>query len=147
MITVFGGKLYDLYAKSWLAHTGKYVTSGEITYSECAPQNARAMQYLESDPEGNYSTLLTYVYTVDNKRFVNNYLTSELSKATVKEKFKKGAKIDVFYSPRLPSYSFIEKAPSRNEIFKRFFFKKFISPIVFLNLASCIFWYLFLAAN
>lgn len=147
LVILFGSRLYDLYAKSWLAHTGKHVTIGKITYSECTPQNARALQYLESDPEGIYTTLITYVYTINNKRFVNSYLTNELDRATVKEKYKKGANIEVYYSPRLPSYSFIQKAPSRADIFKHLLFKKFISPLVFLNLASCIFWYLFLAAQ
>jgi hypothetical protein len=147
LFALLGARLYDLYARSWLAHTGSYHTIGTIQYSECAPQNGRAMQFLETAPEGNYTTLLSYQYTIDNKQFNSTYLSYDLNKKTVQQRFYKGAQVQVYYSPKLPRYSFIEKAPSRRQILKSILFPQFVSPLVFLNLASCIFWTLFLAGT
>ena len=62
---LFGLKSYDVYAKTWLAHTGEYFAEGTITYSEffVSPKRTLDIQYPNQG-------IISYSYSIDNKFYV-----------------------------------------------------------------------------
>jgi hypothetical protein len=134
---VFGAKSYDVFAKLWLAHTGKYQVEGKITYSEFMQQPVWAGKYLANDlNEG----LITYSYHVDGRMFTGKIPPEGLSQEIVDEFYFTGAKIDVYYSPRLPAYSFTGEAPKKFKIAQKALFYWFVLPVGILSSISIFVW-------
>ena len=134
---VFGAKSYDVFAKLWLAHTGKYRTDGKITYSEFAQQPVWSNTVLGGDlNEG----LITYSYHVDGVMHTGKVPPNNLTQETVDRLYFTGATVDVYYSPRLPAYSFTGDAPGKLEIAKKALFVWFVPPVGILSVISIFIW-------
>ena len=137
LCVVCGAKSYDVYAKLWLAHTGDYKTEGTITYSEFLEQPGWTTSVMGKDlNEG----LITYSYRVDGKLFTGKIPPNRLTQETVDKLYYKGAAIDVFYSPRLPSYSFTGSVPGKLGIAKKALTIWFVLPVGILSLISMFAW-------
>jgi hypothetical protein len=134
---VFGAKSYDVFAKLWLAHTGKYRTDGKITYSEFAQQPVWSNTVLGGDlNEG----LITYSYHVDGVMHTGKVPPNNLTQEIVDRLYFTGATVDVYYSPRLPAYSFTGDAPGKLEIAKKALFMWFVLPVGILSVISIFIW-------
>lgn len=133
----FGAKSYDVFAKLWLAHTGKYRTEGKITYSEFNEQPGWTTSVLGSDlNEG----LITYSYRVDGVVHTGKVPPNNLTQETVDSLYFMGATVDVYYSPRLPSYSFTGDAPSKIEIARKALTLWFLIPVGIISGISMFIW-------
>jgi hypothetical protein len=134
---VFGAKAYDVYAKLWLAHSGKYKVEGKITYSEFMQQPALTGSFFGKDlNEG----LITYSYHVDGKLFTGKVPPEKLSQELVDELYFTGATVGVYYSPRLPAYSFTGEVPGKLKIARKALSVWFALPVGVLSVISIFIW-------
>lgn len=134
---IFGAKSYDVFAKLWLAHTGQYRVAGKITYSEFMEQPAWTSSVLG---KGLDEGLITYAYRVDGQLFTGKIPVAKLTREIVAERYYSGAPVDVFYSPRLPAYSFTGDVPSKFDIAKRALIDWFVLPVGILSGVSIFVW-------
>ncbi|MGI9291063.1 MAG: hypothetical protein ACR2QG_07280 [Gammaproteobacteria bacterium] len=140
LAVAFGAKSYDVYAKLWLAHTGSYKAAGTITYSEFMEQPAWTGSWFGKDlNEG----LITYSYKVAGRLYTGKVQPDKLTQKIVDELYFKGAGVDVYYSPRLPSYSFTGEVPGKAKIAKKALLTWFVIPISILSIISMFVWSLF----
>ena len=134
---IFGAKSYDVFAKLWLAHTGKFRVEGKITYSEFVQQPAWTKSYFGKDlNEG----LITYSYQVDGELFTGKVPPEKLTQEIVDKLYFRGAAVDVYYSPRLPAYSFTGDVPGKLKIAKNALFNWFVLPVGLLSSVSIFAW-------
>ena len=137
----FGLKAYDVFAKIWPATTGKYVTEGWITWSEfVSPEWFLLKQATASIPNEG---LISYSYRVNSEQHNGTIpITPDLTQEEVDDQLYKGAKIQVYYSPNLPSYSFARKRPSQAKIAGTIAAKWFVVPIAVSNSLTFFIWFL-----
>lgn len=134
---IFGAKSYDVFAKLWLAHTGKYRVEGKITYSEFMQQPVWTSSVLGN---GLDEGLITYSYHVDGQLFTGKIPLTNLTQQIVDECYYTGATVDVFYSPRLPTYSFTGEVPSKLDLARRALVNWFLLPVSILSVISIFIW-------
>jgi hypothetical protein len=136
----FGLKTYDVFAKIWPATTGRFVTKGWITWSELVePELALLKQALTKAPNEG---LISYSYEAGGSQHNGTIPTEKLTRAIVDKHLYKGAEVDVFYSPKLPHYSYARKPPSQAKIAGEVTAKWFVAPVFVLNALSFFIWFL-----
>lgn len=136
----FGLKTYDVFAKIWPATTGKHVVRGVITWSEfVAPELILLKQAITSAPNEG---LISYSYSAGGCQHNGTIPTDKLTQAEVDKHLYKGAEIDVYYSPRLPQYSYGRNAPSQAKIGGEITARWFVLPVLVLNSLSFYIWFL-----
>ena len=137
----FGLKTYDVFAKVWPATTGKHVTEGWITWSEfVSPELVLIKQAIPVIPSEG---LISYSYRVNNEQHNGTIpITRDITEKEVAEHLYKGAKIQVFYSPKLPAYSFARQPPAQSVIAGTIVAKWFVIPMAILNLLALFIWFL-----
>ena len=136
----FGLKTYDMFAKLWPATTGKHITTGRITWSEFIEPQLRLLgQALTNAPNEG---LISYSYRVKGTQHNGTIPSEKLTQKDVDESLYKGAEVDVYYSPRLPGYSYARRPPSQSRIAGQITAKWFAVPVTILNALSFYIWYL-----
>ena len=129
ILIVFGLICYNTYAKRWSAKTGKYSTTGRITWSE--------IYYTK-----NRHALISYTYAVNGKNYNGEMTVSPFKmEKTVKEN-PKGKEITVYYSKKDPGFSQANKPPSHFKIIGKSFVYYFVIPFSLINLFSVYFYWL-----
>ena len=136
----FGLKAYDVFAKTWPATTGRYVTEGTITWSEfIAPEIVLLKQAISRVPNEG---LISYSYRVNGAQHNGTIATHKLTQEEVDKDLFKGAQVRVFFSPRKPQYSRARKPPSKWQVAEDAVFKWLVFPVTILNGISFFIWFL-----
>jgi hypothetical protein len=136
----FSLKTYDVFAKLWPATSGKHVTRGRITWSEfVSPELVLLKQALTHTPAQG---LISYSYRVQGAQHNGTIPTDKLTQAEVDKYLYKGAEVDVYYSPRLPDYSYARKPPYQSKIAGEIAAKWLVAPVAILNAVSFYIWFL-----
>jgi hypothetical protein len=118
---------YNTYAKRWSAKSGKYSTTGRITWSEIVP--------------GKKHALISYSYHVDGTLYNGEYRVNPFRIKETVEKNPKGKEIKVFYSYKAPSFSNPNYPPSHSQIIGSTFMSYLFVPLIVINF---IFMYVYL---
>ena len=138
--TILGLKAYDIFAKVWPATTGNYVVEGKITWSEFInPGILLAKKAVFNAPNEG---LISYSYRVNGVQHNGTIPTIKLTQTEVDKYLYKGAEIQVYYSPRKPSYSYGRRPPSQWAIGADIFSLWFLIPLLVINALSFFIWFL-----
>lgn len=141
LFILFGLKTYDVFAKIWPAYTGKYKADGIITYSEFIPLHNDGLNGLLRGHKNQGIT--SYSYRINNQLFNGIIDLSKLNQEQVAKHYYRGAKVVLYYSPRLPSYSFAGKKPKQLQIASKAISKWFVTPVLIITSISAFIWFLF----
>lgn len=136
----FGLKTYDVFAKIWPAATGKYVTKGWVTWSELVSPELVLLK--QAFGKGGNAGLISYSYVVGSSQHNGTIPTEKLDEAEVNMHLYKGAEVDVYYSPKLPQYSYARTRPPLSRIGGEITAKWFVLPVSALNALSFYIWFL-----
>lgn len=121
---------YDAYAKNWSATTGRYSTSGKVTWSE---------GYM--DKEG---ALVSYSYTVNGKLNIG-----EMRKQYGQEEFvlahPVGSQLTIYYSKKNPQFHKVNTPPSKVDLIRASLARIMIT-MGLVNIPSAYFYWLIGAA-
>jgi len=136
----FALKTYDVFARIWPTTTGKYSVRGTITWSEfVAPELVLLKRALTDSPNEG---LISYSYRVNGCQHNGTISTDKLTQGDVDQHLYKGAEIDVYYSPKLPQFSYGRNPPSQAKIAGEIAAKWFVVPVLVLNSLSFYIWFL-----
>lgn len=139
-VIVFSLKTYDVFARLWPATTGKHHTRGRITWSEfVAPELVLLKQAFFNVPNEG---LISYCYQVNGSQHNGTIPCDKLTQDYVDRHLYKGAEIDVYYSPRLPTYSYALKPPSQSKVAGEIAAKWLVLPCSLLNALGFYIWFL-----
>jgi hypothetical protein len=87
--------------------------------------------------------LISYAYRVNDEQHNGTIpITLKLTQEEVDKYLYKGARITVFYSPRMPVYSYARKPPSQSVIAGAITAKWFVVPVAILNAVAFYIWFL-----
>jgi len=132
ILILFTLMAYDAYAKKWSAKTGKYKTTGRITWSG-------SVDYKHS--------LISYSYTVNGTHYNGTFPPSPFMMKKLFEKYPKGKEIKVYYSCKDPGYSTPNWPPSHSQIIGDTVIKYLIAPLLFFNIVFMYIHFLFNVKN
>ncbi len=138
---VFGLRSYDVFAKVWPVTTGRYCTDGWITWSEFVSPSLVLLR--EATSRVPNEGLISYAYRVNNEQHNGTIpITPKLTQEEVDKSLYKGAKVKVYYSPRIPTYSYARKPPSQAIIAGSIVAKWFVVPVAVINGLAFFVWFL-----
>jgi len=131
---LFGLASYDTYAKRWSAKTGKYKTTGRITWSGEIPGNKPPY-------------LVSYSYNIDGALYNGElYIPPYRVKKTLEEN-PKGKEITIYYAAKDHGFSRALKPPNHSQIIGKSVFQYLIIPIIFVNIFSIYLYWLINASK
>lgn len=139
VLALFGMKAYDIYAKTWLASSGKYSTEARITYTEFR-DNSQYTRMLGNLPNEG---MICYAYRVDGHLYTGTLPPDNLSQSYVDQHLKPGSKITVYFSPKAPQHAFPNEPPSAKALMRHATATWLFTPLVLINVAGYFIWYLF----
>lgn len=96
---------YDKYAKRWGATTGRFSTTGKITWSEYGGLGSSSLYD---------TTLISYTYRINNKAY-NGALKGKLITQKQVDANPRGKEVRIFYAPRDPKFFHFRQSAKANQ--------------------------------